>query len=93
MAFQAWDAPRAASADGSHAAPPEGNFDPSVPGRPPKATGWEGEEAEREKGDGVGEGIGSEGAVSFPPTGLFRDPAAHLSPLSHSCYLHLSLAF
>lgn len=46
---------------------------------------------ERE-GNGVGEGIASVEAVSFPPTGLFPDPAAHLSPLSHSCYLHLSLA-
>lgn len=72
---------------------PRMQFDRCVPGRPPKATVRRTREAKREKGNGVGEGIGSEEAVSFPPTGLFPDPAAHLSPLSHSCYLHLSLAF
>lgn len=46
----------------------------------------------RKRGWGGG-GDGSEETVSFPPTGLFPDPAAHLSALSHSCYLHLSLAF
>lgn len=72
-----------------------------LPSQPPKATGCErakerAGERGRWRGGIKGQGWSGEGrgdACHFHQRGLLPGPVAHLSPLSHSCYLHLSLAF